>query len=417
MNFIKSKPVRWLIKGLVLLVLFGGLLIAILLGLLVLDHYRQTILPTPTGPFVVGRTLCVWNDPSGLDPMAPVPNTHRQLIVWIWYPATDATSSQPQADYLPSPWRIAVERRQGFLISHLLTRDLSRVQTHAIADADLSPAEPKYPVILMRAGLAALTADYTSLAEDLASHGYIVVGFDAPYRSFVAVLPDGTVIPRAPQNDADLLGGSQQQQLADKLLSAWTSDTHFALDELTRLNASDPTGRFRGRLDLQRVGAFGHSLGGATSLQFCHDDPRCKAGIDIDGAPIGSVVADGIAQPFMFLMGDHTGESNSDPNLPESIRNAGVNIQSIYNHLPKDRRMMLTIHGANHYLFSDNGALLKSPILMRLLHAVGVVRIDGRRQLKITADSVREFFDVYLKGEPRAMLTNPSQFPEVEAYH
>jgi hypothetical protein len=52
----------------------------------------------------------------------------------------------------------------------------------------------------MRAGLADLTTDYTTLAEDLASHGYVVVGFDAPYRSGVVVLPGGRVIGRAPQN-------------------------------------------------------------------------------------------------------------------------------------------------------------------------------------------------------------------------
>ena len=75
----------------------------------------------------------------------------------------------------------------------------------------------------------------------------------------------------------------------------------FAVDRLQELNANDPTGRFNGRLDLTKVGAFGHSLGGASALQFCHDDPRCKAGVDVDGAPLGSAVTDGVKQPFLFL--------------------------------------------------------------------------------------------------------------------
>jgi predicted dienelactone hydrolase len=41
-----------------------------------------------------------------------------------------------------------------------------------------------------------LTIDFTTLAEDLASHGYVVVGFDAPYRTFVVVLPDNRVVIR-----------------------------------------------------------------------------------------------------------------------------------------------------------------------------------------------------------------------------
>jgi hypothetical protein len=76
----------------------------------------------------------------------------------------------------------------------------------------------------MRAGLAALTADYTTLAEELASHGDVIVGFDAPYRTMVVVLPDGRVIARARQNDADLVSGLAQEQLANQLVQAWSTD-------------------------------------------------------------------------------------------------------------------------------------------------------------------------------------------------
>ena len=267
----------------------------------------------------------------------------------------------------------------------------------------------------MRAGLAALTTDYTTLVEDLASHGYVVVGFDAPYRSFVVVFPDGRVIARAPQNNADLVSGPLQEQLANKLAQAWSSDMGFALDQLERLNASDPSGRFLGRLDMQRVGVFGHSLGGATALQFCHDDSRCKAGIDVDGAPLGSVVADGVTQPFMFLLSDHKGES--DAGEPEAIRQAGANIHSIYDRLPDDRGLMIMIRGADHYRFSDDGALLKSPLMMRGLRTVGVVRLDGRRQVALTAHSISTFFDVSLKGAPAQQLKSQPEYPEIEYVH
>jgi predicted dienelactone hydrolase len=267
----------------------------------------------------------------------------------------------------------------------------------------------------MRAGLAALTTDYTTLAEDLASHGYVVVGFDAPYRSFAVVFPDGRVITRAPQNNADLVSGSAQEQLANKLAQAWSTDMGFALDQLERLNASDPSGRFLGRLDMQRVGVFGHSLGGATALQFCHDDSRCRAGIDVDGAPLGSVVGDGVTQPFMFLLSDHKGES--DAGEPEAIRRAGANIRSIYDRLPNDRRLMIVIRGAGHYRFSDDGAMLKSPLMMRAMRTVGVVRLDGRRQVALTAHYISTFFDVYLKGAPASQLLSQPEYPEIEYVH
>jgi dienelactone hydrolase len=403
------------IKIVVVVALFAVVAIAFLLGLMWLDHNRETTLPTPTGPFAVGRATYVWSDPAHLDPTAPQPDTKRELLAWIWFPAARRQQSQTFDDYFPAPWRTALERQSGALLTNFLTRDLSRVRAHSIWDAELSPQNRSYPLVLMRAGLAALTTDYTTLVENLASHGYVVVGFDAPYRSFVVVFPDGRVIARTPQNNADLVSGPLQEQLANKLAQAWSADMGFALDQLERLNASDPSGRFLGRLDMQRVGVFGHSLGGATALQFCHDDSRCKAGIDVDGAPLGSVVADGVTQPFMFLLSDHKGES--DAGEPEAIRRAGANIHSIYDRLPDDRRLMIMIRGADHYRFSDDGAMLKSPLMMRVLRTVGFVRLDGRRQVALTAHYISTFFDVYLKGAPASQLKSQPEYPEIEYVH
>jgi len=398
------------IKIMVGVALFAFVGVAVLLGLLWLDHTRETTLPSPTGPFAVGRTTYVWSDAAQAEPMAPEQGTKRELVAWIWYPAATRPPSQTVDDYLPAPWRTALERQSGVLFTQFLTRDLSRVRAHSIRDAEVSPQQRSYPVILMRAGLAALTTDYTTLAEDLASHGYVVVGFDAPYRSFVVVFPDGRTIARAPQNNADLVGGPQQEQLANKLVQAWSADMGFALDQLERLNASDPSGRFLGRLDMQRVGVFGHSLGGATALQFCHDDSRCKAGIDVDGAPLGSVVGEGVTQPFMFLLSDHRRESDAE------TRPVEANIRSIYERLPSDGRVEIVIRGANHYMFSD-GAMLKSPLVIRVLRTLGTLGLDGRRQVAVTRHYISTFFDVYLQAAPASQLQSQTEYPEIEYVH
>jgi predicted dienelactone hydrolase len=262
----------------------------------------------------------------------------------------------------------------------------------------------------MRAGLAGLVASYSSLAEDLASHGYVVVGFDAPHRSSVVVLPDGRVIARAPRNNADLVAGHEQARLAERLVREWSDDMGFALDQLERLNASDPSGRFLGRLDMERVGVFGHSLGGATALTFCHDDPRCKAGIDVDGAPLGEVINEGVTQPFLFLLSDHGG-------APEAERHeVEAKIRSIYDRLPRDRRSRITIQGANHFMFSDDAALLKVPVVMGALRTLGVIRLDGRRQLAVASHCIVSFFDVYLKGSPASRLESQREYPEIQYF-
>jgi predicted dienelactone hydrolase len=398
---------RRIFKGFAVLAMLGALGVGALLGALWLDHKRETTLPVPTGSFAVSRTTYAWSDSTQLDPLAPQPGTKRELLAWIWFPAAPRQPSPTTDDYLPAPWRTALERKMGVPLTQFLTRDLSRVRTHIIRDAEVSPQHPSYPVVLMRAGLAALTTDYTALAEDLASHGYVVVGFDAPYRSYIVVFPDGRVIARAPQNDADLLSGPEQEQLATKLVQAWSADMGFALDQLERLNTSDPSGRFLGRLDMQRVGVFGHSLGGATALQFCHDDSRCKAGSDVDGAPLGSVIAEGVTQPFLFLFGEHESEPDAE------TRPVMANIRSIYDRLPGDRRLLLMIPGANHYMFSD-GAMLKSPLVMRVLRTLGIMRLDGRRQIAVTTHYISTFFDVYLQGAPASELQRQPEYPEIE---
>jgi len=405
-----APNLRWVLKGFALLALLGVLGIGALVGSLWLEHRTDLTLPTPTGSSAVGRATYDWADDATLDTLAPVPGTKRELLVWIWYPSATGQPAGLLDDYLPVPLRAEVERDLGTLIGTFLTRDLSRVHAHHIRNSAVSPQQRSYPVVLIRAGASAAVWNYSTLAEDLASHGYVVVGFDAPYRTSVVVFPDGRVMRRRPENNPELVfGRPDSASRINQLLAAWTGDIAFVLDRLEQLNRSDASGRFTGRLDMARVGVFGHSLGGAAAAQFCHDDSRCKAGIDIDGAPLGSVIRAGIPRPFMFLLSDH-GDS-SDPGNHQ----VGADIQSIYDRLPPGGRLRIAIRGANHFLFSDDGALFKSHIVLRTLRMMGVLGIDGRRQLAITTYCVHRFFDAYLKapGVSRLNLSSPL-YPEIE---
>ncbi len=398
---------RWLkrlIKGFLALGAFAVIGVAALLAALWREHKTEIALPTPTGHFKVGRTTYTWVNDAQTDELAPSPGVKREVLVWIWYPATGSPSLTP-ADYLPFAWRVAEARYSGVLMSQFLTRDLSLVHAHSFSDPSVSLEQHSYPVAVMRPGGGALTTDFTTLAEDLASHGYVVVGFDAPYRTSIVVLPDGRVVTRPPAANPETLPAQDQTRLIEKLLPMWSGDTRFVVDQLDRLNAADPSGRFTGRLDMQRLGMFGHSFGGATALQFCHDNPRCKAGIDIDGAPYGSVVREGLRQPFLFLLSDHGDLSDPDN------RAASADIRSIYDRLPNGR-LLLDIRGANHFSFSDQ-ILLKSRYIIRLLqHFQG---LDPRRGLLITTAYVHTFFDVYLKNAPPSLLDNLRQaYPEVQ---
>ena len=250
-----------------------------------------------------------------------------------------------------------------------------------------------------------------TLAEDLASHGYIVVGIDAPYRTRVFVTPDGRVIERSDENNPETVAPEQAlEHMLPRLVAEWVADIAFTLDQLEQLNISDPADRLTGKLDLTRVGVVGHSLGGAIAAQFCLNDARCKVGIDIDGLVMENATRSPSKAPFMFLMSDHSGDDKSDP----SDRQIAFALDAAYQHLPSQTRAWLEIRGANHYNFSD-GAVIKSHIVMSLLRMIGIVGIDSRRQLAITAYCIQTFLGKFLAQEPSVFPTAPeSLYPEVE---
>jgi hypothetical protein len=209
-------------KGFAVLAMLGALGVVTLLMSLWLEHRTEITLPTPTGAFAVGRALYDWADEETLDTLAPGPGIKRELLVWIWYPAVAGPSATID-DYLPAPMRTVVERETGVLLTQFLTRDLSKVHKHSLRNPDLSPQQRSYPVVIMRAGASLEVWNYSGLAEDLASHGYVVVGFDAPYRTGLVVFPDGRVISRRPENNPELFSGEELTRLTDKLLAAWTA--------------------------------------------------------------------------------------------------------------------------------------------------------------------------------------------------
>ena len=254
MNAPRKQPrlARRIFKGFAVLAMLGLFGFGALLGALWLERRTELTLPPPTGSFAVGRAIYDWTDDARLDTLAPVPGTKRELLVWIWYPSA-AEQSVAMDDYVPAQMRAAAGPKGGLL--RLLTRDLSKVHAHSFRNSDVSPQQRSYPVVIMRAGASLEVRNYSTLAEDLASHGYVVVGFDAPYRTFTVVFPDGRVMRRIPENNPEFClekTGQERDRCANRLLTAWTADIAFVLDRLEELNASDASGKFTGRLDMMR---------------------------------------------------------------------------------------------------------------------------------------------------------------------
>jgi predicted dienelactone hydrolase len=369
-------------------------------------HGRPVTLPAPAGPYAVGRVEYDWVDAARAETFGPGRNGKRELDVWAWYPADPAIAgSATPAPYLPAAWVAA--RRQGQqpeILAQLLVQDLSVVQPHALLAAPLAAAPSKFPVLVLQPGLGPILPDYTTLAEDLASRGYVVFGSTPTYSSAVVVFPDGRVAPGAEAaNVSDNATPAEAQQVLAGLIQVWAADNRFVLDQAAALNQSDPDGRFTGRLDLAQVGFWGHSFGGASAAETCHLDARCKAGLDLDGYPYGDVIQAGLDQPFMTQWSQPP--DPADPGWQQARRD----MRSVQQRLGGDGYQIM-IAGARHFNFTDNGVFY-APFL-RLIGGLGA--IDGRRLLAISTAYTAAFFDHYLKGQPEPLLAGPSAtYPEV----
>ena len=386
-------------RMLVLTILSGLALVAMLWW----AHNREVILPLPGGPYSVGRLEFDWTDTSRLDPLEEIPQPARKLNVWVWYPTEPQTPASEPAPYLPSEWVAAREQMDG--LGRLLMQNFAHVHSCSLAQPPLSAAQSAYPLLIMQPGLGPTIPDYTTLGELLASYGYIVVGSTPTGSASLVVFKDGQVVKGSPQGKLpDSASITEADRILGALIQVWAADDRFVLDQVERLNASDPAGRFTSRINLDAVGVIGHSFGGATAAEFCSLDQRCKAGVDLDGYLYGDVVQTGLQQPFLFMW--------SEPTKPDDAawQKASQEVQAIFQELPKGS-FQVTIRGTRHFNFSD-ASLEYAPVL----HLLGLLGpVDGRYGMQMITTYVRAFFDdTLLRKHDPILDANPSPYPEVQ---
>jgi len=363
----------------------------------VISHNQPLLLPTPTGSYPVGRTEYDWVDASRTDTFAVQKDEKRELLVWIWYPA-DVSPQQSTAAYLPGDWLSARNTDQG--IGQFIEVNFAKIVTHSYVDVPLSGKQSGYPVIIMQPGMGPSIPDYTVLAENMASHGYIVVGINEPHTSNLVVYPDGRIVARTTRgtipDKADAISVNED---ANRIQKVWVADARLVMDRLQSLN-TDPSSRFYESLDLAHIGLFGHSFGGATAIHVCELDMRCKAAADLDGTLFSDESTATIQQPILFMAEDRCGE-NCDT-MHQVYSNA---VGPAY---------FLTLEKLKHFNFSDLPLRL-TPLARVLFTQVGYIgAISPARGLEISNAYLVAFFEQALKGSPSELLQeSASQYPEV----
>jgi dienelactone hydrolase len=343
-------------------------------------------LPEPTGPGPVGTTSLCLKDVSRPDPWAAGVSA-RELMVSLWYPATP--SDGRRARYMtPAESRLQLTSRG---LTGIPPDALSTVRTNAVSDATPAGRQRALPVVVLSPGFTNSRSTLTALAEDLASHGYVVAGIDHTYESFATAFPDGRVTTclarEAPRRGRGFW---------EKVVAGRAADVSFVLDELTGAHRAWPGAWL---IDPSRMAMAGHSAGGAAAIPAMLADSRIRAGIDMDGATCAQIPEHGLARPFLFL----GKQSNYTPGSGGAV----TTWERDWKLLTGWKRWLL-VAGTVHASFTD---------LALLADQIGIdidATLPGSRSLDITRAYVRAFFDQHLRSRPQALLDQSSpRNPEV----
>jgi pimeloyl-ACP methyl ester carboxylesterase len=343
-------------------------------------------LPAPTGPHEVGVVWRHWVDDSRDEIYdAETSDAKREVIVGFYYPAEVPEGAEPApymdnlADVIPT-FNALIE---AFVAVRFDTQpsDLDNFQSYSYPDAPLSDAEETYPVLIFSHGGAADVRMYTSQIEELASHGYIVVAINHVYGAAYTTLRDGTAA--IPTYSTGL----------EDAVRIWSEDQIFVMDQLELLNTDDPEGMFTGRLDLERLGVFGQSMGGGTASLTCSVDQRCKAFVSGDAAFMGDAAEQGLEQPVMHLRGE-----SAIVNEPGHVDQARGPFYEV------------AVDGFEHLNFGDFPLW---PNVEGVREAAWLSEADPLRSIEVTRAALVAFFDQYLKGSGEASMDDLSTYPEV----
>lgn len=335
-------------------------------------------LPAPTGSHVVGTTLFRW-----VDSTRNASGEGRLLRVRVWYPAS--ATEGPTAPYV---FDLAALRQA-------LGRDyaaaLEGVRPHARLNPPPVRSEIPFPVVVFSHGLGSLPALYTSLAEDLASHGYVVFAPSHPGGARATLDRNGRPVLRDPAWSEP----GTHEALFRKTVETWSDDERFVIRRLRRLALEDGQGGSIGDLiDANRIVTAGHSLGASSALLTGQRDSAVRAVVSLEGTVRRVHLDETVSTPLLMM--------EKDPDLVRrkaAARSLGLDEAGLDRFLTRLRVQgehlraraefcvpHVQIERAHHNHFGDQSIVFGEPAGMGPL-------VEETRAVEIVRTHVRTFLD------------------------
>ena len=385
----------------------------------------QSPLPEPDGLYAVGVQRFELLDSGRKGVAEDLPDQPRAIPAIIWYPA-NKSNSVPAPYFMEAQAAIRVPAiARNFLFDPAEVAGFPAVLTHSITNAAPMRSRAGFPIVIFSHGYFLYANQNQSLAEKLASHGYIVVAIDHPRDSVDVKTSDGRVVATNMASEKNLAlfdllhiltSGRTHDECISILdryakifptsrmgvsLAAWRDDTLFTVRALRSGKVPAPVRAVLAAADENRIALAGMSFGGATSAATCRLIAQCRAVINLDGANFEPTLFNGdVERPMLLIQSDWTryALSQGQPQDPgfspndysfERWTQAGVS-----GHV-----LRLRIEGVTHMGLTDLGLLMPGP---KATERFGDA--DPRQVANIIGATSLAFLDLHLKhGAQKAL--------------
>lgn len=348
--------------------------------------------PSPNGSFSVGSFQIEMRDDSRKSDTSP---DGRKLLVQVYYPAQDDAGGR--MPYSPNPDQLEQDLQALYGVPRPLLRKITRATVPVVLNARPVTGDEPFPLLIFSHGYNGSRFQNSFLLPELASQGYIVASIEHTGSSAGTVFGDGS---RGGITPFDSL--MRNEPFSIREIERWSRDQRFVLNQMEQRSRSGEL-PFSRIMDLERVGVFGHSFGGATSAATLTADPRFKAGINMDGFYFGEAYRAGFEQPFLELRADNKSpEEMSEKELKEWKFTQEEYKEFLFEEW--NRRIgsyarngyeSHTIRYSNHMSFSD----------FSLMMPFGFLTAPHRAEHhRVTVHLVRDFFDRKLKNAETTAL-------------
>ena len=334
-------------------------------------------LPKPEGQYIIGTDVFTWEDTYRDEWFTKDKIDTRKIVVQIWYPASEKSDSlYPYMDN--ANIRIqSISERIGK--GRGLIKPASQVKTNTYYKA--KPIDEKFPLILFSHGLGGYKTQNLINIETLVSQGYIVIAPDHTYDATITIFDDGTTIGFEAGLPDDV---SPEQFWSTRIpqINTRASDMSFLIDKLQTMQDYN----LYNSIDFNKIGIFGHSFGGATSVVSSWNDTRISACLNLDGwfVPIvDEIINTGLKIPFCYI--GQESWKNTPLNYPK--------LNTFYKNCSGDA-YVLKVKKTHHFDYAD----------MPYFSSIGRMVSSGKNVDKYftvrLSNLITGFFNEYLKNQP-----------------